>query len=88
VVVDLTAARRGLAVNPTLPFDLLRPLLDAPDRVTLVALADRSDLTREAARRLAAAEEPAVRIALAGNPRFPPAHARELLDSVGPEADS
>jgi hypothetical protein len=68
VVMDLTAARRGLAANPALPFDLLRPLLDGTDRPTLVALAGRSDLTRGAARRLATADEPMVRIALAGNP--------------------
>jgi hypothetical protein len=39
VVINLTAARRGLAANPALPFDLLRSLLDTDDRPTLVALA-------------------------------------------------
>ncbi|WP_203996695.1 hypothetical protein [Virgisporangium aurantiacum] len=78
VAFDLTAVRRGLAENPALPFDLLRPLLDAPDRVTWAALAGRSDLTRAAVRRLATTDSPAVRIALARNP-VGAAHGWDLL---------
>lgn len=78
VAFDLTAVRRGLAENPALPFDLLRPLLDVRDRVTWAALAGRSDLTRAAARRLATTDSPAVRVALARNP-VGAAHSWELL---------
>jgi hypothetical protein len=68
VVIDLTVARRGLAANPALPFDLLLPLVDSTDRSTLVALAGRSDLTRTAARRLAGTGDAAVRVTFARNP--------------------
>ncbi|MEU6073848.1 hypothetical protein [Micromonospora sp. NPDC047074] len=64
----MVAVLRGLAANAALDLALLRPLLDSVDLLTLVALAERDDLTRAAAMALARRADPTLRRSLARNP--------------------
>ncbi|WP_196222620.1 hypothetical protein [Micromonospora sp. CP22] len=64
----MVAVLRGLAANAALDMALLRPLLDSFDLLTLVALAEREDLTRAAAMALARRADPTLRRSLARNP--------------------
>lgn len=64
----VVAVLRGLAANAGLDLELLRPLLDSSDLLTLTALAERADLTRAAAITLARQADPTLRRSLARNP--------------------
>jgi hypothetical protein len=70
------------AANEALPLDVVAPLVDGDNRAILVALARRPALTLEVAERLSRAD-PAVRLALAGNP-----HAAQLVGEVLAQDDS
>jgi hypothetical protein len=73
------AILRGLAANTGLPFDVVRPLLDAGDRETSWTLADRADITPEAVDHLASHSDVLVRKHLADNPAAAVRAASRLL---------
>lgn len=79
------AVLRGLAANTGLRFDVVRPLLDSPDRETAWTLAQREDITAEAAETLSVHPDVMVRAKLARNPAAARYAWASLADS--PEAE-